>query len=139
MIALPVKLDKKDTAVSPLFGKSKWFAFVDDNGKIEFWKNDLLNGREIVDFFVQKGVEKVVFQSMGGSPLTQLKDRGIGCFYAGDGRVLMEDAIRACNEQNLLHVTTENMNEYMEESKLIRKSLGKGLGLGQKNGHGNNS
>ena len=32
MIAVPIKLNKQDSAVAPLFGKAKWFAFVSEEG-----------------------------------------------------------------------------------------------------------
>ncbi|WP_419676112.1 hypothetical protein ACN2CX_05120 [Aliarcobacter butzleri] len=41
MIAIPVKTDKEDTAVSTLFGKAKYFALIDNN-KINIVKNEQL-------------------------------------------------------------------------------------------------
>ncbi len=29
-IAIPVKMNKENTALAPLFGKAKWFAIVED-------------------------------------------------------------------------------------------------------------
>jgi len=30
LIAIPIKMNKKDAAVAPLFGKAKWFALIKD-------------------------------------------------------------------------------------------------------------
>lgn len=37
-IAIPVKMNKENTALAPLFGKAKWFAIVED-GKVTIEQN----------------------------------------------------------------------------------------------------
>ena len=117
MIAIPVKTDKQDSAVAPLFGKAKWFALIDEAGRVSFWKNDLQSGREVVKHFVESGVTKVIFQDMGGNPFMLLDRAGIACYHAGEGRVLFEKAVQAVREGGLTRVTAENMSDYVETSQ----------------------
>lgn len=117
MIAIPTKLDRSDSPVAPLFGKSKWFALVNKDGSIEFWRNEIKSGRDVVTALAEKGVTKVIFQEIGGNPFMLLQRQGIECLYAGDGRVLLSQIMVAFRQGNLLHVGLENMHEFVEKSK----------------------
>lgn len=117
MIAIPVKTDKTDSAVAPLFGKAKWFALIEETGDVIFWKNDLKSGREVVSRFTEIGVTKVIFQDMGGNPFMLLDRAGIACYHAGEGRTLFKDALAAMKADELVRVNTENMPEYVEKSQ----------------------
>ena len=122
MIAIPIKKDSFDTAVSPLFGKSKWFAFVNAQGDISFWKNEMQSGRKIVEEFVSKGVNKVLFQGMGGNPFLLLQKNNIVCYHSDDGRVLLKDTLENLEKEELIKVTTKNMDEYIEKGHKHVKS-----------------
>ena len=43
-IAVPVKMNKDNSAIAPLFGKAKWFAIIEDE-KIMIEKNPAEGGR----------------------------------------------------------------------------------------------
>ena len=45
--AIPVKANKENPAVAPLFGKAKWFAVV-KNGKATIEKNPAQGGRAVI-------------------------------------------------------------------------------------------
>jgi predicted Fe-Mo cluster-binding NifX family protein len=115
MIAIPVKKNSLDTAISPLFGKSKWFALVSDQGDISFWKNEMQSGRKVVEEFRSKGVNKVLFQSMGGNPFLLLQKNNITSYYSEDGRVLLQDALEKLVKKELIEVTMKNMDNYIEK------------------------
>ncbi|MBU1642683.1 NifB/NifX family molybdenum-iron cluster-binding protein [bacterium] len=117
MTAIPVKTDKEESAVAPLFGKAKWFALIDDEGAISFWHNELKSGREVVNHFQAVGITRVVFQDMGGNPFMLLSRAGIGCYYSGEGRVLLKDAVARLQKDELIEVTQQNMAEYVERSQ----------------------
>ena len=114
MIAIPVKTDKEDTALAPLFGKSKWFALVGDDNSVTFWRNELQSGRAVVDYFKEVGVDKVIFQDMGANPYLMLHRSQIVCFHSGQGRILLKDALAYLHENVLIRVTPSNMAEYVE-------------------------
>lgn len=73
MIAIPVKTNKENPPVSTLFGKSKWFAYIDENNNVSIETNDTDSGRDVVQSMIAKGVTKLVFHHMGGNPFMLLQ------------------------------------------------------------------
>jgi predicted Fe-Mo cluster-binding NifX family protein len=117
MIAVPVKTDKENPAVTTLFGKAKWFAFIDgDNITIE--KNTTQSGRAVVEYMVDKGVKKLVFKHMGGNPFMLLQKANIECFYSGDDRVLLNDIVDKLSKSELIKVDGANMANYIEQGNM---------------------
>ena len=47
-IAIPVKMNKENSAIAPLFGKAKWFAIVED-GKMTIEPNHCDGGQAVID------------------------------------------------------------------------------------------
>jgi len=122
VIAVPVKTNKENPAVTTLFGKAKWFAIV-DNGNITIEKNELQGARAVVESLISRGITKVVFNHMGGNPFVLLQNANIECYYSGDERILLSDAIKKLNNAQLIKVDTTNMSEYI---KLDGMNKGKG-------------
>ena len=86
MLAVAVKTDKENTAVSPLFGKAKFFAFYDGHG-VSIEKNEHKGGVAVVNWLAAKGVDTLIIKEMGSSPYAEVKKRGIKLLYAGDERI----------------------------------------------------
>jgi predicted Fe-Mo cluster-binding NifX family protein len=116
VIAIPVKTDKEDTALAPLFGKSKWFALVDGDA-VTFWRNDIQSGREVVDHFKAIGVDTVIFHDMGANPCLLLQRAQIACYHSGKGRVLLKEALTYLKDGVLIEVTPMNMAEFVEKGQ----------------------
>ncbi|HHH37109.1 MAG TPA: hypothetical protein ENK77_00645 [Epsilonproteobacteria bacterium] len=110
MIAIPVKRNQQDTAIAPLYGKAKWFAMVDSNNEIRFWKNGSHSGRVVTDYLVSQGVDQVVVQHIGHSPFEMLQQASVSCFDAGEGRILLEEALNALKGESLQQVTGETID-----------------------------
>ena len=51
-IAIPVKTNRENPAIAPLFGKAKWFAFVED-GEVSIEKNEAEGGVRVVDWLIK--------------------------------------------------------------------------------------
>ncbi|MDY0233063.1 MAG: NifB/NifX family molybdenum-iron cluster-binding protein [Sulfurimonas sp.] len=113
MIAIPVKTDKENPAVTTLFGKAKWFAIV-DNDKITIEKNELQSGRTVVESFVSRGITKIIFNHMGGNPFMLLQKANIECYHSGDDRIELSDAIKKLNSGELIKVDSSNMSKFVE-------------------------
>lgn len=93
MLAVAVKTDKDNTAVSPLFGKAKFFAFYD--GKtITIEKNEVQDGIAVINWFIQKGVDTIIVKEMGSNPYKALKKQDIKLLYAGDERIEVADIVK---------------------------------------------
>lgn len=117
MIAIPVKTDKENPAVTTLFGKAKWFAIVDGD-KITIEKNDIQSGRAVVENLVSKGVDKLIFNHMGGNPFMLLQKARVECFHSGDERILLDQAVEKLQNDNLTKVNGVNMSEFIEQGNM---------------------
>ena len=110
MLAVAVKTGKENTAVSPLFGKAKFFAFYDgQNVSIE--KNDKKGGVAVVNWLAQKGVDTLIIKEMGSSPYSEVQKRGIKLFYAGDERIEINDVITKYENGTLERLSDEKVQE----------------------------
>ncbi len=108
MTAFPVKTNKENSAISPLFGKAKYFAFYDgENLSIE--ENLCNGGGQVVDWFIQKGVDKMVIKEMGIKPYKKTQNSNIKIFYSGDERVLTNDLIEKINSNGLKELDEKEM------------------------------
>ena len=94
MIAIPLKLNKENSALAPLFGKAKWFAFVED-GNISIEKNELKSGANVVNWLLGKGVKTLIMQKMSQPPYEMIKEEGsISILYAGSDRIELSEALK---------------------------------------------
>lgn len=121
MIAVPVKTNKENPAVTTLFGKAKWFAFIKE-GEISIEHNALESGRDVVTWMEKKGVKQLVFHSMGGNPFMLLQRAGIECYHSGDERILLQDVLEKLQQNELTLVTGSNMAQFVESGKMHNKN-----------------
>ena len=111
-LVIPVKTNKENPAVSPLFGKAKWFAFVDTDGSIEIKKNETQNGGKAIQWFVKENVETIIFEQMGSVPYDMIKEVGnITLFHSGYDRILLQDVIEKFNNDQLVLIDDTNIDE----------------------------
>ena len=94
MIAIPLKTNKENSAVAPLFGKAKWFAFV-ENENITIEKNEAQGGSGVVKWLLEKGVKTLIMQKMSQPPYQMIKEEGsISILYAGSDRIELPEVLR---------------------------------------------
>jgi len=117
MIAIPVKIDKENPAVTTLFGKAKWFAIVDGD-TITIEKNEIQSGRAVVEYLVSKGVDKLIFNHMGGNPFMLLQKAKVECFHSGDERILLNDVLDKLKNDSLIKVDGTNMSDFVEQGNM---------------------
>jgi predicted Fe-Mo cluster-binding NifX family protein len=117
MIAVPVKTNKENPVVSTLFGKAKWFAFIDD-GKVTIEANNTESGRVVVEELVKRGVKQLVFHHMGGNPYMLLQRAGIECFHDGGKRIFLDEVLKKLQKGELNKVDVHNMNNFIEQGKM---------------------
>jgi predicted Fe-Mo cluster-binding NifX family protein len=92
MLAVAIKTEKVNSAVSPLFGKAKFFAFYDGHD-VRIEKNDKKGGVAVVNWLAEQGVDTLIIKEMGSSPYAEVKKRGMILLYAGDERIEINDII----------------------------------------------
>ena len=117
MIAIPVKTNKENPAVTTLFGKAKWFAIVDGD-KITIEKNETESGRAVVDSFVARGIDKVVFRHIGGNPFMLLQKGNVECYHAGEERILLQEVLEKFKNGQLTKVDGTNMAQFVEQGNM---------------------
>lgn len=122
MIAVPVKTNKQNPVVSTLFGKSKWFAFVDDNGNVTIEENQTQSGRDVVEHIIKKGVDTLVFHHMGGNPFMLLQKNAINCYHDGGERILLDELISRLKNDTLTKVDGTNMAQFIEQGNMHKNT-----------------
>ena len=111
-VAIPVKTDGENPAVSPLFGKSKWFAFVDD-GKISIEKNTLKSGLHVVDWLLGKEIDALIVQHIGQAPYTYIEEAAdIPVFSAGEGRMTVSEVMKKFDAEDLTIIDDTNIEQF---------------------------
>jgi predicted Fe-Mo cluster-binding NifX family protein len=122
MLAIPVKTNQKNPAVNTLFGKSKWFAFVDEKGNIEIEANTIDSGRAVVEYMAQKGVTQLIFNHMGGNPFMLLQRAKIECYHSGHERIVLDEVVQKFQNNQLQKVDGSNMADFVEQSNMHNRN-----------------
>ena len=108
MIAIPLKTNKENSALAPLFGKAKWFAFI-ESGDITIEKNEAQGGSGVVNWLVGKGVKTLIMQKMSQPPYEMIKEEGsIRILYAGSDRIELSEALKKYKANELVILDDTN-------------------------------
>ncbi|NOR55782.1 MAG: hypothetical protein GQ531_06190 [Sulfurovum sp.] len=106
-IAIPVKMNKQNAPIAPLFGKAKWFAMVED-GHVNIVENPVKGGQAVVEWLAESKVDTILMQEMGKNPYAKVQSYGnITLYHTGFERILLEDAL-AKHEANDLPLLDES-------------------------------
>lgn len=113
-IAVPVKMNRENTALSPLFGKAKWIAFIEDT-KIDIQSNNTHGGAALVEWFIRESVDTIIFQEIGQTPYQKMKSAGnITLFHAGNERILLDEALEKFKKNKLLLIDDTNIDDIIK-------------------------
>ena len=114
MGAMPVKMEGDNPPLTTVFGKAKWFAFADGEGMVRIVENPYAgSGGKTVAWLIESGVEDVVTQHIGGHPFMVLKDAGVKCFYPGEGRIRVSEALEKLRKGECEAITMENIMRFV--------------------------
>ncbi|QOG11900.1 NifB/NifX family molybdenum-iron cluster-binding protein [Arcobacter sp. FWKO B] len=114
MIAIPIKTNKENSAVSPLFGKAKYFALA-NNGDITIVKNEVSGGRAVVSWLKSLGVNKLITSHMGQNPFNMLVNSDMKVYFAGNERVELNDILLKYADGDLIQLNHKNFDLYIKE------------------------
>jgi len=112
MTAIPLKMNKSESAISPLFGHAKWFAFVDENGKSTIEANPYDGGMPVIEWLLSKGVDRIVTQHIGARPFMFLLQQGVKAFHPGEGRITLPEAVKKLSSGEMEQITQENIEYF---------------------------
>ena len=113
MLAIPIKNLGESPVMSEYFGKSKWFAIIDE-GVISFEKNVHKNGCKIVDWLYDLGVTETFVNLIGISPFEKLKKMDIECFYSPEHLQSLTEILEKFESRNITKVNNENFAEVVD-------------------------
>ena len=112
-LAIPVKMNKEDSAVAPLFGKAKWFAIVKD-GKIDIVPNNQSGGQAVIEWLLKMNVNTLLIQEMGVSPYTKAKELGLMLYHTGFKRILLSEVLEKLKNGELEILDDTNMDKIIK-------------------------
>lgn len=113
MIAVPVKTNKENPVVTPLFGKAKWFAFIADD-TTQIVKTPMQGGVEVAQWLLEKGIDTLVFAQMGATPYAIFaKNPQIKLYHAGFERILLNDLLKVLKQGKLKLAEAALMQEVL--------------------------
>lgn len=108
MIAIPVKTDKEEGVLAPLFGHAKYFSFISDDGSVMTHKNSAEGGVKVVDWLVRMGVKSIILNHVGEKPFHLLTQKSIDIYFAGRDRITLPEVLENLRNGVLEKVTMEN-------------------------------
>ncbi|NPA64057.1 MAG: hypothetical protein GXO16_03685 [Epsilonproteobacteria bacterium] len=111
LTALPVKTNKDNPALSPLFGHAKWFAFVEE-GRVSIEANPYDGGVAVVEWLLHRGVDRIITQHIGLKPFMLLAREGVECFYPGEGRIELDEALKRCENGECEPISQHNIEKF---------------------------
>lgn len=113
-IAIPVKMNRENPPVAPLFGKAKWFAFVGE-GKVEIKANPAQGGHAVIEWLIDEKVDTIIMQEMGVSPYEMIQSHGgMKIYHSGFERILLDELIRKFADGELEMLNDRTMSEIIK-------------------------
>lgn len=110
-IAVPVKLNRENPPIAPLFGKAKWFAII-ENGQITIEANPADGGHEVVHWLASLGVDTLIVQEMGRNPFNTVKHyEYIKVYHSGFDRTLLGDALAKLEKHELIELNDQESRD----------------------------
>lgn len=117
-IAIPIKMNKENSAIAPLFGKAKWFAIIED-GKIIIEQNPVEGGRAVIEWFNEIGVDGIIMQEMGEGPYSVIQKLGtMKVYHSGFDRILIDDVLKKFEENTLPLLDDTGMAKIIEHHEV---------------------
>lgn len=113
MLAIPVKKLGEDPIVSEFFGRSKWFALVDE-GTISFEKNTQTNGCKIVDWLYDMGVTKTFINFIGLNPYEKMNKMDIECISLDEKTNCLTQILEKFESNEYLKIDKNNFNKIID-------------------------
>jgi predicted Fe-Mo cluster-binding NifX family protein len=113
-LAIPVKMNKENPAIAPLFGKAKWFAIV-ENDNVTIVPNNQSGGQAVIEWLYEMKIDALLIQEMGLNPYKKVKDYGtMALYHTGFERILLNEALEKFENNELKILDDTNMDEIIK-------------------------
>jgi len=112
-LAIPVKMNKENSAIAPLFGKAKWFAIVEDDN-INIIPNNQSGGGAVIELFDEMKIDALLIQEMGVTPYEKAKALAMMIYHTGFERILLSDVLEKFKNDDLEILDDTNMDKIIQ-------------------------
>jgi len=117
-LAIPVKMNKLNSPVAPLFGKAKWFAIVKGGELFSIIPNNQSSGVGVVELFHEMKIDALLTQELGATPYEKIKEQGtISIYHTGFKRILLNDLLKKFEDGELELLDDTNINKIIKHHK----------------------
>ena len=114
-LAIPVKINKSNPAVAPLFGKAKWFAIIKGGELFSIIPNNQSNGEKVVELFHEMKIDALLIQELGLTPYEKIKEYGtITLYHTGFERILLNDVMKKFENEELELLDDTNIDKIIK-------------------------
>ncbi len=121
-IAIPVKTNKEDASITPVFGRAKWFKFV-ENGQVSVERSEASDGVGVIEWLLQLGVDTLIIKNISTPPYQMAKEDGrITIYYAGDEKIAIDELIQKCTNNELVVINDTNSDDLVKGHKRQHKN-----------------
>jgi len=111
--AAPLKMNKKESAITKVLGKAKYFGIYDsDTNEMEVIQNTQAGGPAIFYELKNLGVDVVLTQHSGAGAVRASLELGIDLYYCGDERKILLDAVKEFQDGKCTKITPENFHQF---------------------------
>ncbi len=115
-LAIPVKTNKKNPAVSPLFGKAKWFAIIKAR-KINIVPNNQSGGKDVIEWLYNIKIDAILIQEIGISPYEKAKELGLMLYHTGFKHILLSEVLEKFENNKLEILDDTNIDKIIKYHK----------------------
>jgi predicted Fe-Mo cluster-binding NifX family protein len=112
-LAIPVKMNKENSPIAPLFGKAKWFAIVEGDN-VAIIPNNQSGGGAVIDLFNEMNIDILLIQEMGVTPYEKAKELGMMLYHTGFERILLSDVLEKFKNNDLEILDDTNMDKIIQ-------------------------
>jgi len=113
-LAIPVKMDKDNPPIAPLFGKAKWFAIIKDE-EIKIIPNNQSGGQAVIEWLYEMKIDAILIQEMGISPYEKVKEYGtMTLYHTGFERILLSDVLEKFKNNDLEILDDTNIDKIIK-------------------------
>lgn len=115
MFAFPVKMDKENTTLAPLFGKAKYFAFYDGK-EVLIERNECNEGENVALWLKTQGVNKLIIKEMGSNAYKKCIELNFEIFSVKpQGSIEIPQICEAISDNKITIIDKDTMSEIIKK------------------------
>ena len=115
--AAPLKMNKKESAITKVFGKAKYFGIYNDKtNELKVIKNQNPGGPAIFAQLIDEGVDTILTPHAGPGAVNGAMRAGMKLFYCGEERKDLLEAVKEFQEGKYIEITANNYHQFHSHS-----------------------